>query len=528
MSVRRVLNRRQSLGFVAWAVIGAGCTAQPPKRHGAPAQPAAAPRVTPPVAPSEFAGLSDPVALSFYQQRGWRAAWTPELGAALTGSLGDARRHGLDHARFAPRTTPGVGAIRQDIGLTLTALRYARALSSGHVDPRTVERVFTLQRNEVDLAAGLEQALAGAKLADWLASLPPSDAEYQALSAAYMGSACQARPAAVSPQSAPTEAPPAGNAPTGNGPTANTSTGNAPTENIPAGKAPTETPPAVSPPSEGAPTENAPKESSPGDTTSTASAPAASPAKRLAAAAERPRQLAANLERRRWLARTQPATRIDVNTAGAFMAYVRPDADPWSARVVVGKVGHETPSIQASFRRLVANPPWRVPMDIARREIFPKGRGYLRRERMRVVGGQVVQQPGPRSALGRVKFDVQDPYDIYLHDTPSKSLFAQPERHRSHGCVRVQNAVGFARLLAGEAGRTDAFDKALASGKTREVDIGKAIPVRLLYHTAYIDEAGEVTVLADAYGWNDKLAAALGFPAAPAPNEEQPDVDVGP
>ena len=241
------------------------------------------------------------------------------------------------------------------------------------------------------------------------------------------------------------------------------------------------------------------------------------------------RQLAANLERRRWLARTPPATRVDVNTAGAFLAYVKPDTDPIAARVVLGKVGHETPSIQASFHRLVANPPWRVPMDIARKEIFPKGGGYLRREHMRVVNGQVVQQPGPRNSLGLVKFDVEDPYEIYLHDTPAKTLFALPERHKSHGCVRVQNAVSFARHLADQAGKADQFDKALASGKTREVDIGEAIAVRMLYHTAYAGEDGRITVVSDVYGWNDRLASALGLGRAPSANHgEQPDVDVGP
>jgi len=239
--------------------------------------------------------------------------------------------------------------------------------------------------------------------------------------------------------------------------------------------------------------------------------------------------LAANLERRRWLARTPPASRIDVNTAGAFFAYLRPDTAPWAARVVVGKVDHETPSIQGSFHRLIANPKWRVPKDIARKEIFPKGRGYLRREHMRVVDGQVVQQPGPHNSLGLVKFDVEDPYQIYLHDTPAKSLFALPDRHKSHGCVRVQDAVGFARHLADQAGRADRFDKALASGKTSEVDIGAAIAVRMLYHTAYADDAGHVTFLPDVYGWNEKLAAALGLGAAPTHAEgEQPDVDVGP
>ena len=124
---------------------------------------------------------------------------------------------------------------------------------------------------------------------------------------------------------------------------------------------------------------------------------------------------------------------------------------------------------------------------------------------------------------------MQDPYAIYLHDTPNKTLFALPDRHKSHGCVRVQDAVGFARRLAGQAGKLDAFNEALASGKTREVDLGEAIPVRLLYHTAHVDEDGQVAVVPDVYGWNDKLAAALDFHAVAADGSgEAPDVDLGP
>jgi L,D-transpeptidase YcbB len=544
LSASQLLSRRQSLSLAAWAILGAGCTVRHSDQRGASTQPgapgpsgasppAAAP--PPPVVPPEFAGLSDPVALRFYQRRGWRSAWDPGQSDVLARGLGEARRHGLEHVDFKPKMTPGAASVQPDIRLTLTALRYAKALASGHVEPRTIEKVFTLQRNDVDLAAGLEQALAGGGLADWLASLPPSDAEYKALSAAYaLGSACQAAPA-VTPDKTPPppETPPSQSAPSAIPPPASPPAASPAPESPPALQNPPAppTPPApLTPPAQGAPPANTPAEGAPSGSAPPGDASTTTEPKPAGVrSAERIRQLAANLERRRWLARTPPATRIDVNTAGCFLAYVKPGADPWAARVVLGKPGHETPSIQASFHRLVANPPWRVPVDIARKEIFPKGRGYLRREHMRVIGGQVVQQPGPHNSLGLVKFDVQDPYAIYLHDTPSKSLFALPDRHKSHGCVRVQNAVGFARKLADERGRAEAFDKALASGKTREVDIGEAISVRLLYHTAYADDAGRVTVIADAYGWNDKLAAALGFPAAPPPAPgERPDVDLGP
>src|SRR5580693_8099343 len=317
------LNRRQCFGLAAWAVAGLGCGPRPSEPPAAAAQGAPPPATPPP--PPPFAGISDSEVLRFYEARGW----TPDLAGAFSKTAADARRHGLDPAVFAPKAADGADPLRQDIGLSVAAMRYARALACGFVDPRTVEKVFTLARNDVDLASGLQQALVGNKLADWLPLLAPADAEYQALSAAFL------------------------------------------------------------------------------DASGGESAPSA-----------RMRQLAANLERRRWLGRAPPQTRIDVNTAACLMVYLRPGTDPWPARVVAGRAGHETPSIQGSFHRLVANPPWRVPMDIARKEILPKGAGYMSREHMSVVDGKVVQQPGPHNSLGRVKFDVEDPYEIYLHDTP--------------------------------------------------------------------------------------------------------------
>jgi murein L,D-transpeptidase YcbB/YkuD len=399
--------------------------------------------------------VSDPLARRFYEQRGWRPAWTATLATSLDQAIGDARRHGLDPGSFASKQPAGADPIQHDADLTLAALRYARALSSGVVDPGGVEKIFTLERNKVDVVAGLERALAAGNIGAWLGSLAPADAEYKALSDAYL--------AAVGQPTSPSAAAQGGLA--------------------------------------------------------------ASPI----ALAGSSRQLAANLERRRWLNRSPPAHRIDVNTAGAFLVYLRPSAAPLAARAVVGRLSDPTPSIQGSFRKLVANPPWRVPTDIARKEILPKGRGYLAREQMRFVDGLLEQRPGPRGALGRVKFDVQDPYDIYLHDTPEKKLFALPERHRSHGCVRVENAVDLARLIAGEHGKADAFDKALASKETADVDIGETIPVRMLYHTAFVDEGGGLTVAPDVYGWDNTLAAALGLGSgAPTIGPPEPPPLMGP
>lgn len=243
---------------------------------------------------------------------------------------------------------------------------------------------------------------------------------------------------------------------------------------------------------------------------------------------DRARQLAVNLERRRWLTRRPPATRIDVNVAAAQLTYVRDGQVVLTRRVVAGAPGHETPLIEAPFSRLVVNPPWYVPASIAERELLPRGLPYLRRRGMTVRDGRVIQAPGPGSALGLVKFDMANPYAIYLHDTPAKDLFAEPDRWRSHGCVRVDGAVDLARRLAAERGRGAAFEAALASGETQVVELGEEIPVRLLYLTAEPAEAaaGGVTYPRDAYGWDGRLAdrMALGPGRVRAPVRLAPDL----
>ncbi|HEV2362760.1 MAG TPA: L,D-transpeptidase family protein [Caulobacteraceae bacterium] len=437
----RRLTRRQSLSLAAWAVLGASCNAQTPARGSVPPD-------------AVGAGLSDPLARRFYQQRGWRAAWDPGSIRELIRGIADARRHGLDPAAFAPKRDADPTPARQDENLTAAALAYAKALSEGFVEPRRIEKIYTVGRNSVDLPTGLQQALAQRKLGDWLASLPPSSAEYETLSAAYLNALGRSG----------LSSPPASGAPVGT---------------------------SMAPP-------------------------------------DQARQLAANLERRRWLARSPAAHRIDVNTAGAFLNYVEPGAQNLALRTVVGRDDHPTPSIEAPFHRLIANPPWIVPEDIARREILPKGAAYLRRQEMGWVGGKLEQRPGPECALGLVKFDLEDPYDIYLHDTSAKQLFQEPERHRSHGCVRVENALDLARRIAGEVGKGDAFDEALASRDTREVGLGEAIPVRMLYHTAYLDAGGGVILAPDVYGWDDALAAALGLGQAAAARRREPEILFGP
>lgn len=222
------------------------------------------------------------------------------------------------------------------------------------------------------------------------------------------------------------------------------------------------------------------------------------------------RALAISLERLRWLDRRPDATRIDVNIAATRLWFFKDGQLLDSRKVVAGKPGHETPLLQASFRRIVVNPAWNVPAKIAKTEILVKGPGYMERHNMRLVDGRVVQEPGPDNSLGQVKFDLQDDQAIYLHDTPAQSAFERADRHLSHGCIRVEDAVGFARLVSEQFGAAEKFDDRLAAGETGSVVLPAEVPVRLLYLTAYVDD-GQVRFVKDRYGWDAKLADALGL-----------------
>jgi murein L,D-transpeptidase YcbB/YkuD len=232
--------------------------------------------------------------------------------------------------------------------------------------------------------------------------------------------------------------------------------------------------------------------------------------------------LAVNMERRRWLVRNPDATRIDVNTAASFLRYHR-DGQVADQRVVVnGEPGWETPQLSSPLFRLVANPDWTVPESIERDELSSLSPAQLQRKNMARENGRLVQQPGPDNALGLVKLDMRNDEAIYLHDTPSKAGFQRQARHLSHGCVRVADAVGFARLIADHTGKRGDFDQALENPEreTAMIDLGTEIPVRLLYHTAFVD-GDQLVFSADPYGWDAKVAEALGYPPPPASEAAQ-------
>jgi murein L,D-transpeptidase YcbB/YkuD len=214
-------------------------------------------------------------------------------------------------------------------------------------------------------------------------------------------------------------------------------------------------------------------------------------------------QIRANLERLRWLPREVPATRIDVNSAAGTFQMYEAGQPSLAMLVAAGKPGDETPVLVSKIHTVVLNPAWRVPPEIAADELEPKGEAYLAAHNFEYDGDRLVQQPGPGNSLGRVKFLFDNPYQVYLHDTPAKAAFAQPQRQVSHGCVRLERAIDLAKYLLGrEAGwPPERVDEVLAGEATRSVALKAPIPVRIMYATAFV-EGDQIAFRDDAYGWD--------------------------
>lgn len=235
-------------------------------------------------------------------------------------------------------------------------------------------------------------------------------------------------------------------------------------------------------------------------------------------------QIVANMERWRWLPATMPATRVQVNTGAAIVTLFRDDKPVLSMKAVSGKKGDETPMLTSVIHSVVINPPWNVPSGIAQRELWPKEKaspGYFARNGYRVIpveGGQprLQQASGDQSALGRFKFDFDNPFAVYLHDTPSKGGFDLYARNASHGCVRLEKPRALAEaLLEGDATwTTEAIDKQLEGDKTVRARLTTQVPVFILYWTAFAGGDGQMNFRSDPYNWDRELLQRTGVLAA--------------
>ena len=230
-------------------------------------------------------------------------------------------------------------------------------------------------------------------------------------------------------------------------------------------------------------------------------------AERHAGAERRARRLAVNLERLRWLPRLVPSDRVVVNSAIARLQLFRNDRPVFTTRVVVGETDKQTPEFHSTISDVLFNPPWNIPRSITQKEILPRlaaDPDYLSRHHMRWrSGGSIQQEAGPYSALGRLKFEMADRYDVYLHDTPIKSLFQSADRMMSHGCVRVENPRTLAELLLGQS--PEAIDKGISRGYTNRRSLPSPLPIFIVYQTAYAESDGSIRFSSDPYERDDEI-----------------------
>ncbi len=232
-------------------------------------------------------------------------------------------------------------------------------------------------------------------------------------------------------------------------------------------------------------------------------------------AIDRVHQIMANLERWRWLPQELPRDRIQVNIAAAVLTVFDGDTPVMSMRAVTGRPGDETPMLSSTINSIVINPPWNVPTSIATKELWPKEKkspGYFKRNGFKVIDGTRLQQAaGDQSALGRFKFDFNNAYAVYLHDTPSRAKFASFSRLASHGCVRLEKPAELAALLlkANPDWPPEAIAAQVEKGKTLRVTLTNPVEVYLLYWTAFASASGQMNFRADPYGWDKTLAAKI-------------------
>jgi len=246
-------------------------------------------------------------------------------------------------------------------------------------------------------------------------------------------------------------------------------------------------------------------------------------------------QLRLSLERARWVLEDTAGEVIVVNVAGYEVFAARNGSPFWRRRAVVGTLARETPVFKGSMTYLDLNPTWTVPPTILAEDLLPRVRrdpGYLRTQSISVIDrrGRVVdpgtvnwqavgrrppytfrQDPGPRNALGRIKFMFPNPHAIFLHDTPARALFEQDERNFSSGCIRVEDPLSLAEIVLADPARWNrgTLEAAIDTGETRRVQLPKPWPVLILYWTAELDQDGRVRFLPDRYRRDPPLLQAL-------------------
>ncbi|GIX48544.1 MAG: murein L,D-transpeptidase [Candidatus Tectimicrobiota bacterium] len=480
----------------------------------------------------------------FYERRGYWPAWSSAEGLLpraeeLVAAIRDAEREGLDPGAYHLRQLEALlAAARQhpqpalltdlDLLLTDAFLTYGAHLLAGKVDPVRLDPEWHANRREADLAAVLQRALETDTISASLQALLPAHpgyawlraalARYRALAAAggwpHVSTGPALRRGDAGPRVAALRRRLA-------------ATGDLPSTAGAGGDF------------DAALEEAVRRFQRRHGLEADGIVGAATLAALNVPAPQRVRQIALNLERWRWLPAHLGRRYVLVNIASFELEVVEEGRRVLHMRVVVGRDYRRTPVFSSTMTYLVLNPSWHVPPRIAVQDLLPliqKDPTYLTRQGIRVLQGwgaetreldpqridwsrvtaqrfpyRLRQDPGPQNALGRVKFMFPNPFNVYLHDTPARELFAKSERTFSSGCIRLEKALELAFYLLKDHPKwnRDTILEALARGKEQTVVLPQPIPVHLLYWTAWAEADGTVHFRRDIYGRDARLARAL-------------------
>jgi murein L,D-transpeptidase YcbB/YkuD len=245
-------------------------------------------------------------------------------------------------------------------------------------------------------------------------------------------------------------------------------------------------------------------------------------------------RIRANLERWRWLPRDLGATRLEVRVPQLEVAFYQAEGVPSTRAVIVGARATPSPSFAAELRSVTLNPTWTPPSSILINELLPRFRrnpGLADREGFDVIGAdgaivapsavnwsarpfpyQLRQRAGAANALGHVRFDLPNPFAVYLHDTPNRGLFARTDRALSHGCIRVEDPVGLAEaVIDAPEWRSDAIEASIETGETTTITLAQPVGIYVLYLTAAAN-GDQIVYFDDLYRRDERLLRALDAP----------------
>ncbi len=476
----------------------------------------------------------------FYETRCFEAAWGPEALDQLQRAIEQAFEEGLNPDDYHRRALPAmIQALRSgaaggdlvaeaDILATDAVIRLAYHLFFGKVDPEALDPDWNAARliDGKDPVALMESAIAAGEVGSALAALPPQQPIYQQLKAAL------ARYRKIAAEGGWPRVP--------DGPTLKPG---ARDERVPvlrlrlAATGDLGVAAATDSPEFDSELEAAVRRFQGRHNLGVDGAVGKSTLEALQVPAERRiDQIRVNLERARWMLRDLPPWFVLVDVAGFDIAVFRDGRPVWQARVQVGRPYRRTPIFRAAISYLVLNPTWTVPPVILGNDVLPavrKNPAYLASKGLRVIDHQgrevdpagidwsrytgrsfphlLRQDPSPANSLGQIKFMFPNEHDVYLHDTPSKELFARDERAFSSGCIRVERPFELAEILLDdpEDWSREKIRAAVGSGETRTVKLARPVPVLIYYWTAQGMPDGGVQFQKDIYGRDDAVLKAL-------------------